>query len=247
MLTATTIHQGWSKSFNINIIAAGTGGGWWSSGSGIYSGGNALKYYYNTNYKKNNILLIAVLPILKSNRNIQSLTNKQTFLSSLNNSKFVIKKNLTIVKIIDTTPGFNGFVQLSSPNVFCTLKYSISEHQNDTQTYSLVIVEGYFSDWIFPMISCGLYACPLDQKGNPKCGSYAMYPMTGKTLFNSSVLETTFSDQINVYPIISKDNMQLFHDWNLKISKNINKTVLYSLNITIPTNLIQLSLLGRFL
>lgn len=56
------VQQGWSATFQANLLASGIGASFYNSGSGIYSSGQALVSFYNTIFSPKSTLLVATVP-----------------------------------------------------------------------------------------------------------------------------------------------------------------------------------------
>ena len=86
--SATQIQQAWSRTMNLNLLAAGNGLNWLYSGSGIYSRGNVLQQHYNPTYKPEEYLIISKIPIFSSKK-----TKNQNFIDNLSNNNIQPIKN----------------------------------------------------------------------------------------------------------------------------------------------------------
>jgi len=83
--SATQIQQAWSKTMNLNLLAAGNGLNRLYSGSGIYSRGKVLQQHYNPTYEPKDFLMISKVPIFqqKSAKLTETISHPKRSASSL--------------------------------------------------------------------------------------------------------------------------------------------------------------------
>jgi len=202
ILNGVTMQDGWAKSKNVNLLAAGAGMGWYNSGSGIYQRGKVLDSFYNPG---------------PSGKTVSSL-----LIANVNTQPFVPYDQLPIPVQLAVEPfqtdisilsDKQTFATASLPSINCSLRYQFSS-TTQNQTFALVAIDGkYFS---FSMSSCGLYVC--DRKN---CGVVVRSPLESTRSFQKGLqLIVSFQDlNLEVFPIVAEKKGQLFSGWEYDVQK----------------------------
>merc|ERR1712232_16968 len=116
--SATQIQQAWSRTMNMNLLAAGNGISWLYSGSGIYSRGHVLQQHYNPTYQPNDYLLVSQVPIFTSKK---QNNNFLSYKENINNRKIKL--------LTDNIPLYNAnnifeYTILNTSSVHCPVNTS---------------------------------------------------------------------------------------------------------------------------
>lgn len=247
ILTATQIQQGWSRAFDLNLLASNSGYNRRVSGSGIYSKGVALASFTNPTMTSQNRLLIADVQKIPSKRpqpNTPQLKNavripKETLLEPKPlsiHSKILRTWDVTPTTLVDT-------VEIDS--ISCTFSYQMAKPfgslPNKTsgstpldappKNASLVLyaASGYLTP-LFPALACGVASCPTDDVA--QC--ITLLQRSGQTLISGDAAFSFFSlkallkdpeNKFTVYPVSAKNEGVLYTEEELTYNRQSQKGI----------------------
>jgi predicted amidohydrolase len=154
LLTGTEMQNAWATTFGVNIIASGAGTGQFNSGSGIYSSNNILATFYNpVQFSPQNKMLIADVPkalAMSPRKSLVEASSKSTY-KQVPSEGWATKANDVII-----VPGETQQITINNNYVQCYFEYTTRASSGAPEKYSFVVADGNVSQWLFPVIGCGL-------------------------------------------------------------------------------------------
>jgi len=199
IITGTQYQQAWSRTFGVNILAAGTGLGWLYSGSGIYSQGKTLTSYFNPTTQLSSRLLIADVPTLSSPKPVNL-----PLVSPSPPSKF----HWPTLQFFKTTPGTTQNLKATDGVLTCSAQVKISVNSTEAD-YALVVYAGYYYDYYYEEL-CAIVKCLPEEKST--CYDRTFFTQSAlytNTAFDAFEIEGTFSSTMTLFGMASGNNSTL--------------------------------------
>lgn len=258
ILTATQIQQGWSRAFNMNMLASNSGYNVRTSGSGIFSKGSALASFTNPSRQPRNRMLIADVPKLgKRPENPEGLHLPNVARIETENLATASKPLILHGKPLRTYDIVGETItdRISVQGLSCSFTYRLaSEPKLNDSALILYAASGYLTP-LFPSIACGVATCPSEN--SQECITLLQRPsqsvIANQSLFSFISLDASYHDpkQLTIYPVSAKNEAELFSDAELVYSRNEDNSAhkltspSFALRSPTPVSLLHIGFLGR--